>query len=50
MKEGDIVILDKGFNNSSEVTLILMRKYFSTVADASGSQWDVMTYRLSPKN
>lgn len=49
MKEGDRVILDKEFNNRSEVTIVIMRKYFSLVKDDDGYQWETMTSRLSSK-
>lgn len=48
MKEGDMVILDKDFNNSSEVELVIMRKHFSLVR-SEGYEWETMTNRLSPK-
>lgn len=48
MKNGDTVVLDKGFNNSSEVKLIELRKYFSTVSDGEWT-WETMTSRLSEK-
>lgn len=48
MKNGDIVILDENFNNSSEVKLIELRKIFSTVSDGNG-QWETMTCRLTEK-
>ena len=49
VKAGDTVILDKDFNNSSEVKIIIIRKYFSLV-ESDGVQWETMTDRLSPKS
>jgi hypothetical protein len=48
MKAGDIVILDKDFNNSSEVEIVLILKNFAKVK-SDDYQWIVMTNRLSPK-
>lgn len=49
MKPGDIVILDKDFNNSSEVEIVWILNHFSKVKDESGYAWEVMTSRLTPK-
>lgn len=49
MKAGDRVILDKNFNNSSEVEIVWIGKIIATVKDDDGDQWDTMASRLSPK-
>ncbi len=52
LQEGDEVILDKDFNNSSEVILLNFTKsqvYATVYSDDSKEQWTVMTNRLSPK-
>jgi len=53
LKIGDIVILDKGFRNKSEVKIlhILPNGLFSTVesSNGDGKPWDVMTNRLTLK-
>lgn len=48
LEVGDKVVLDEGFNNSSEVEIIALSslKMFATVKSGD-SIWDVMTYRLS---
>lgn len=49
MKAGDTVILDKEFNNKSEVVIVTMTRYYSRVRDCeTRAVWDVMTSRLSP--
>ena len=48
MKEGDTVIIDKGFRNSGEVKIVVLRKHFSLV-ESDGYQWETMTSRLTPK-
>jgi len=49
IQKGDRVILDKGFANSSEVTVIdfTPNYLFATVA-SDGQNWDTMTNRLTP--
>lgn len=47
-KEGELVTLDAGFNNSSEVTIVRLGKLFATVTDDGKDKWDVMRYRLTP--
>lgn len=51
MKKGDIVILDKDFNNCFEVEIIEINKIYSKVkmADGPKAEWEVMTNRLSVK-
>lgn len=46
LKVGDLVMLDREFNNAGPVRLIRLDKYYSTVSDG-GSTWDVMSNRLS---
>ena len=48
MKEGDSVILDKNFINTSEVTVVRLGKLISRVRDDEKNEWEVMTYRLTP--
>ena len=58
MNAGDIVILDKGYNCSSEVELINLGivkndkliKDFSTIRENKRGQWNVANFRLSPKD
>ena len=49
-KVGDRVVLDKKYNNSSEVVVIgfTPNKMFATVQSDSGDKWQTMTTRLSP--
>lgn len=46
----DRVVLDKDFNNSSEVTIkaFTTNKMFATVKSDDGDEWQTMTTRLSP--
>jgi hypothetical protein len=50
-KYGEIVILDKEYNNSSKVKVVKQsesNRIFTTVEDLETSKmWDVMTNRLS---
>jgi len=48
LKAGDVVIIDREFNNACTVTIVDIGPIglFATVTDGS-SAWDVMTYRLS---
>lgn len=46
MKKGDVVILDEGFRNQSEVTIVKLSDIYTCVTDGEYS-WYVMTYRLS---
>lgn len=46
MKNGDTVILDLGFNNSSEVKIIKLADVYTCVTDGEYS-WYAMTNRLS---
>lgn len=48
---GQLVILDKDFNNASEVEVVYQspKRLFTTIKDPQGSYtWDVMTNRLTP--
>lgn len=48
MKTGDVVQLDKDFNNTSIVKLVSMDKIYSLVKDIkTGELHEVMTNRLS---
>jgi len=49
LKEGETVILDAGYNNSSEVVIISFtpNEMFARIKDEN-SDWEVMTNRLSP--
>ncbi len=48
LKKGDIVTLDSGFNNSSQVKVIRTGKIFATVSTLDGLvKWDTMINRLS---
>jgi hypothetical protein len=51
MKNGDIVILDKGFANESEVQIKDFHKTFCLVNNIGKPYigWFVMSNRLSPK-
>lgn len=51
LKEGEVVIVDKGFANSSEVTIIEFtpRKMFALVEAKDKYQWELLTSRLSKK-
>jgi hypothetical protein len=46
---GEFVILDKGFRNQSTVAIVRQtpNRLFSTVKSKEGSEWDVMTNRLT---
>lgn len=48
LKAGDVVIIDREFNNACAVTIVDIGPIglFATVTDGL-SAWDVMTYRLS---
>lgn len=51
-KEGEIVILDKDYNNGSEVSVVRQsnpNRIYTTVRDDLGNEWDVMTNRLNKK-
>jgi hypothetical protein len=48
---GQLVMLDKDFNNASEVEVVYQspKRLFTTIKDPQGSYaWDVMTNRLTP--
>lgn len=47
---GDRVIVDKGYQNSCEVVIKSMTplSIFSIVVSDDGTEWQTMTYRLSP--
>lgn len=51
-KYGEIVILDKEYQNSSKVKVISQsdpNRLFTTIQDLENkSKWDVMTARLTP--
>lgn len=50
-KIGDRVVLDKKYNNSSEVVILgftAPSKMFTTVQSDSGYSWQTMTNRLTP--
>ncbi|MEK6829717.1 MAG: hypothetical protein AABY15_06375, partial [Nanoarchaeota archaeon] len=51
IKEGDRVILDAGFANSSEVTIVSFtpKKMFAKVRSDEGEEWETMTNRLTAK-
>lgn len=52
LKEGQRVIVDKGYRNSSEATIIRFtpNRMFATVKSDDGYEWETMTYRLTPKS
>jgi hypothetical protein len=49
-KNGDRVVLDKKYNNRSEVVVIgfTPNKMFATVQSDDGDKWQTMTIRLTP--
>jgi hypothetical protein len=53
--KGTIVILDHGFNNSSEVEVISqteprqLHTFVKNIGDKDEEGWKVMSYRLTPK-
>jgi hypothetical protein len=49
-KIGDRVVLDKKYNNSSEVLVIgfTTNNMFATVQSDDGDKWQTMTTRLTP--
>lgn len=52
LKVGDIVILDKGFNNSSEVEIVgfTPEQMYTNVKSLDDDRvWVTMTNRLTPK-
>lgn len=54
LEPGEVVILDKGFANSSEVVVVSQTpgKLFTTIhlhGEDKCKQWDVMTNRLTKK-
>lgn len=56
LQVGDIVIIDEGFSNSGEVRIcdFTSEKMFATISEPDNKDesdtWEVMTYRLTPKN
>ena len=46
---GQIVVLDKGLANSSEVIVVKQtpKRLYTTVTGDGKNEWDVMTYRLT---
>ena len=53
LKVGDIVILDKGYNNSSEVEIVGFtpeEMYANIKLLDEDRMWVTMTNRLTPKN
>lgn len=51
LEPGQVVILDADLSHSSEVTVVRQtsQKLYTTVYGKPGYAWDVMTYRLTPK-
>lgn len=45
---GEVVILDADYNNSSEVRILWLGKFYAIV-EADGCKWTTMKYRLSKK-
>lgn len=53
LKIGDTVILDKGYNNESKVTILnfspkFMYAKIKPAEAVTETSWDVLTYRLRP--
>lgn len=50
LKEGDRAMLDREFRNRSKVTIVRFtpKRLWATVRANDGTEWETMSYRLSP--